>query len=33
MVLFSADDPSKMLVPLLIQKAEDEVLLSLAEAD
>jgi hypothetical protein len=33
MILFSADDPSKMLVPLLIQKAEDEVLLSLAESD
>jgi hypothetical protein len=33
MVLFSADEPSKMLVPLLIQKAEDEVLQSLAESD
>jgi hypothetical protein len=33
MILFSADDPSKMLVPLLIQKSEDEVLLSLAESD
>jgi hypothetical protein len=33
MVLFSADDPSKMLVPLLIQKAEDEALQSLAESD
>jgi hypothetical protein len=33
MILFSADDPSKMLVPLLIQKAEDEALKSLADAD
>jgi hypothetical protein len=33
MVLFSVDEPSKMLVPLLIQKAEDEVLQSLAESD
>ena len=31
MILFSADDPSKMLVPLLIQKAEDEALKSLAD--
>jgi hypothetical protein len=31
MILFSADEPSKMLVPLLIQKAKDEVLQSLAE--
>ena len=33
MILFSADDPTKMLVPLLIQKAEDEILKSLAEPD
>ncbi len=33
MILFSAEDPTKMLVPLLIQKAEDEVLKSLAEPD
>ena len=33
MILFSADEPTKMLVPLLIQKAEDEVLQSLAEPD
>jgi hypothetical protein len=33
MILFSTDDPAKMLVPLLIQKAEDEVLKSLAEPD
>ena len=33
MILFSADNPTKMLVPLLIQKAEDEALKSLAEAD
>jgi hypothetical protein len=33
MILFSADDPTKMLVPLLIQKAEDEVLKSLAEPE
>jgi hypothetical protein len=33
MILFSADEPSKMLVPLLIQKAEDEGLLSLAETE
>jgi hypothetical protein len=33
MILFSADDPTKMLVPLLIQKAEDEALKSLAEPD
>jgi len=30
MILFSADDPSKMLVPLLIQKADNEVLQSLS---
>jgi hypothetical protein len=33
MILFSADEPTKMLVPLLIQKAKDEVLQSLAELD
>jgi hypothetical protein len=33
MILFSADDPTKMLVPLLIEKAKDEVLQSLAEPD
>jgi hypothetical protein len=33
MILFSADDPSKMLVPLLIQKSDDEVLQSLAKLD
>jgi hypothetical protein len=33
MILFSADDPTKMLVPLLIQKAEDEALKSLAEPE
>jgi hypothetical protein len=31
MILFSADDPTKMLVPLLIQKAEDEVSQNLSE--
>lgn len=31
MILFSADGPTKMLVPLLIQKAEDAALKSLAE--
>ncbi len=33
MILFSADEPFKMLMPLLIQKAEDEVLQSLTESD
>jgi hypothetical protein len=33
MILFSADEPSKMLVLLLIQKAEDDILQSLAESD
>ena len=33
MILFSADNPLIMLVPLLIQKAEDEILQSLAEPD
>ena len=33
MILFSTDDSTKMLVPLLIQKAQDEVLQNLAEPD
>ena len=33
MILFSADDQTKMLVPLLIQKAEDEALKSLSASE